>query len=144
MKKHPAIRIIALVLMLTIATSVTAAATVRASLYLESYAITIEAKGGGKMVVGYGVYGTRTMDQLGAQKIVIEVETSPDRWLPIITIDGDSNTDKYYAYNSLFCEGTYTFWGNPYDRYRATLTAYAAKGSGSDTGELTSSETMCK
>ncbi len=144
MKKYPAIRVIALVLMLAIATSITAAATVRASEYLESYAITVEAKGGGKMVVAFGVYGTRTMDQLGAQKIVIEVETTPDRWIPFITIDGDSNTDKYYAYNSLFYEGTYTFWGNPYDRYRATLTAYAEKDGGSDTGDIESSETVCK
>lgn len=144
MKKHPVIRVFALVLMLAIATSITAAATVRASKYLESYIITVEPKGSGKMVVGYGVYGTRTMDQLGAKKIVIEVETAPGRWIPVITIDGDSNTDKYYAYNSLFCEGTYTFYGNPGDVYRATLTAYAAKGSGSDTGELESSETVCK
>lgn len=144
MKKHPVSRVIALVMMLAIAMSVTAAATVRASKYLESYQVTVEAKGSGKMVVGYGVYGTRTMDQLGAQKIVIEVETTPGRWIPIITIDGDSNTDKYYAYNSLFCEGTYTFYGNPGDVYRATLTAYAANGSGSDTGEVESSETVCK
>lgn len=144
MKKHPAIRVITLVLMLAIATTVTAAAIVRASEYLESYQVTVEAKGNGKMVVGYGVYGTRTMDQLGAQKIVIEAETTPGRWIPFITIDGDSNTDKYYAYNSLYCEGTYTFYGNPGDVYRATLTAYAAKGSGSDTGDVESSETMCK
>lgn len=119
-------------------------ATSRASYYLDSYAIALQASNGGKMVISYGVYGTKTMDKIGAYSLRIEMETTADNWVSIGTIYGDEYPDEMYSFKSLFHENSYTFYGAPGSRYRATLVAYAALGGGSDTGEIVSAARLCK
>ena len=53
-------------LLLTVIIAPSASASEKASYYLDSYAIAIQAGSGGKMTVTYGVYGTKTMDKIGA------------------------------------------------------------------------------
>ncbi len=96
------------------------------------------------MVVTYGVYGTKTMDKIGAYSLKIEMETSADKWVSIATMYGDDYPDEMYSMDSLFHENSYTFYGAPGSRYRATLVAYAALGSGDDTGEIVSAARVCK
>lgn len=132
------------VLLLTYTITPAAFAASRASYYLDSYAIALQASSGGKMVVSYGVYGTKTMDKIGAYSLRIEMETTSDKWVSIATIYGDDYPDEMYSLDSLFHENSYTFYGAPGSRYRATLVAYAALGSGDDTGEITSAARLCK
>lgn len=121
-----------------------ALAAFKASYYLDSYAIALQASSGGKMVVTYGVYGTKTMDKIGAYSLKIEMETAADKWVSIATMYGDDYPDEMYSMDSLFHENSYTFYGAPGSRYRATLVAYAALGSGDDTGEIVSAARVCK
>lgn len=112
-----------------------------ASLYLDAYAIGVEALGGGEMMVTFIVYGTDDMDCIGAQKILVE-EWDGTEWVKTGTLTAEKNP-KFYAYNvSEHAEAT-TFYGLPGVHYRATLTAYAELDGGSDTGTVTSNPETC-
>ena len=114
----------------------------RASLYLDGYAVGVIPQGNCKMAVSYIVYGTDTMDTLGAQKIEVE-EWDGENWQPMTTFSVSKNSD-FYAYNVSEHAGVVYFTGLPGVKYRATLTAYAKLGSGSDTGTVTCSGQTCK
>lgn len=113
-----------------------------ASLYLDAYAIGIDAKGNGKMLVTFIVYGTDIMDCLGAQEIVVE-EWDGVEWTHTATYSAEKNS-KFYTLNASEHAESVTFYGLPGVKYRATLTAYAEKDGGSDTGTVTSPITACK
>lgn len=113
-----------------------------ASDYLDGYAIGVNAKGGGLMSVTFIVYGTRTMDKLGAQKIVVE-EWDGKSWGSPMTYTVEKNPN-FYATQAAEHGASVTFYGMPGLQYRATLTAYAEKDGGSDTGTVTSPITTCK
>lgn len=118
------------------------AAGTRASLYLDGYSISLNAKGGGKMAIGYTVLGTRTMDVIGARSISVE-EWNGSGWEETMTYSVAKNPD-FYAYNESEHFGTVYFYGLPNVKYRATMTAYASLNGGFDTGTITSSGTSCK
>lgn len=113
-----------------------------ASLYLDGYGISITPKGGGKMSVTYIVYGAGTMDCLGAQEILIEEWDGSD-WDTTTTYSVE-DYPEFYASNASEHAGTVYFYGLPGIQYRATLTAYAEKDGGSDTGTLTCTPKTCK
>ena len=113
-----------------------------ASEYLDGYGIGINAKGGGKMSVTFIVYGTRTMDKLGAQKIVVE-EWDGKSWGSPMTYTAEKNSN-FYATEAAEHTASVSFYGIPGLQYRATLTAYAEKDGGSDTGTVTCNPTTCK
>lgn len=112
----------------------------QASLYLDGYGISVNAKGGGLMSVTYIVYGTGTMNCLGAQKILIEEWDGSD-WETTGTLSVEKNPE-FYGYKASEHAGSTTFYGIPGIQYRATLTAYAEKG-GSDTATITSTPETC-
>lgn len=118
------------------------AAGMRASLYLDGYGISLNAKGGGKMAIGYTVLGTRTMDVIGARSISVE-EWNGSGWEESMTYSVAKNPD-FYAYNESEHFGTVYFYGLPGVKYRATMTAYASLSGGFDTRTVTSSSTSCK
>lgn len=113
-----------------------------ASEYLDGYAIGVNAKGGGRMSVSFIVYGTGTMDKLGAQKIEVE-EWDGVEWVNLIEYSAEDNA-HFYTTNASEYTASVTFYGMPGLQYRATLTAYAEKDGGSDTGTVTSPITTCK
>lgn len=113
-----------------------------ASEYLDGYAIGVNAKGGCRMSVTFIVYGTDTMDKIGAQRIVVE-EWDGASWEEIITYTVEENP-KFYASQAAEHTASVSFYGMPGLQYRATLTAYAEKDGGSDTGTVTSPITTCK
>lgn len=113
-----------------------------ASEYLDSYAIGVNAKGGGKMSVSFIVYGARTMDKLGAQKIVVE-EWDGVEWVDLIEYSAEDNS-HFYTTNASEYTASVTFYGLPGLQYRATLTAYAERNGGSDTGTVTSPIETCR
>ena len=114
----------------------------RASLYLDGYAIGITAKGNAKMSISFVVYGTKTMDCSGAQKIVVE-EWDGEDWVNPVTYTAEKNPNFLYENASEYTSSV-TFYGLPGVPYRATLTAYAERNGGSDTGTVTSNPTTCK
>ena len=113
-----------------------------ASEYLDGYAIGVNAKGGGKMSVSFIVYGVRTMDKIGAQKIVVE-EWDGEEWVNPITYSAEGNP-HFYMTNASEYTASVTFYGLPGVPYRATLTAYAERNGGSDTGTVTSNPETCR
>lgn len=112
-----------------------------ASLYLDGYGISLKAKGGGKMVITFIVFGTNDMDCIGAQKILVE-EWDGTEWVKTGTLTAEKNSE-FYAYNVSEHAETATFYGLPGVQYRATLTAYAELDGGSDTGTVTSNIETC-
>ena len=113
-----------------------------ASSYLDAYAIGITPKENHVMSVTFVVYGTNIMDRIGAQKILIEEWDGVD-WVETGTYSAEKNsnflTKKASEYTS-----SITFYGLPGVPYRATLTAYAERNGGSDTGTVTSDPATCK
>lgn len=116
--------------------------SIQASLYLDAYSISVTPKGGGKMSVTYIVYGTKTMDCIGAQKIVVEEWDGSD-WSNPVTYTAEKNPE-FYAYNAAEHAGSFTFYGIPGLQYHAILTAYAELDGGSDAKPLTSLAKTCK
>lgn len=116
--------------------------SIQASLYLDGYGISITPKGSGKMSVTYIVYGTKTMDCIGAQKIVVEEWDGSD-WSNPITYTAEKNPE-FYAYNAAEHAGSFTFYGTPGLQYQATLTAYAERDGGFDSKPFTCTPKTCK
>lgn len=114
----------------------------QASLYLDGYSVTIKPKGGGLMSVTFIVYGTDTMDCIGAQKIVVE-EWDGAEWDNPITFTAEQNSNFYKANAAEYTAST-SFYGIPGLQYRATLTAYAELDGGSDTGTFTCTPKTCR
>lgn len=113
----------------------------QASLYLDAYGVGVKAKGNCKMAVTYVVYGTDTMDKLGAQTILVE-EWDGTEWVKTGTYSATKNT-SFYASDVSEHAGTVYFYGTPGVDYRATLTAYAELDGGFDTGKVTSDPETC-
>lgn len=112
-----------------------------ASWYLDGYGVTITPKEGCVMCVSYLVYGTNVMDCLGAQEILIE-EWDGIKWLTTGTFPVEKNPE-FYAYGAAIHGGDLYFYGLPGVVYRATITAYAEKDGGSDTGTFTCTPKLC-
>ena len=113
-----------------------------ASLYLDGYAVGVIPQGNCEMAVSYIVYGTNTMDTLGAQKIKVEEWDGRD-WEQTMTFSVSKNPE-FYVHDASEHAGVVYFIGLPGVQYRATLTAYAERNGGSDTGTVTSDPTTCK
>ncbi len=113
-----------------------------ASLYLDAYSVSVNPKGGGLMSVTFVVYGTGTMDVIGAEKIVVEEWDGSD-WEETGTFTAENNSNFLYEDASEYTSSV-TFYGTPGVQYRATVTAYAEKDGGSDTGTHTSTPKTCK
>lgn len=113
----------------------------QSSLYLDAYGVGVKAKGNCKMAVTYVVYGTDTMDKLGAKTILVE-EWDGTGWVKTGTYSATKNT-SFYASDVSEHAGTVYFYGVPGVDYRATLTAYAELDGGWDTGTVTSEPETC-
>ncbi len=114
----------------------------QASWDLDGYGIAVIPQGGGKMCVEYLIYGAGTMDCIGAQKILVEEWDGVD-WEKTGTFSVEKNPG-FYTYNASEHGGDVYFYGLPGVPYRATLTAYAEKDGGSDTGTVTCDPVACE
>lgn len=115
--------------------------TPRASYYLSGYSSGLVAKGNRKMNVNFSVFGTREMDKIGVNEVLVEYWNGSD-WVIDHHAYGSNHAD-FYSTNSNAHAGGYSFYGMPGLKYRATVTAYAELDGGSDTGEITSQEVVC-
>lgn len=143
MKKRVISFLLAVVTVLGVSGLASAVET-RASENLESYYVGISAKGNKKMAVSVSIDGVGEQDKIGIQEIEIEHKTSPEaNWAYYDSLYGSADPD-FYAYKARSYENVVYFDGVPGEIYRVTLTAYAKKGSKSDTGEVTSGSATCK
>ncbi len=137
-------RVVSLVLALAMIVSVSGAAlaTAKASDYLSSYTISLEAIGNGRMEIFYDVNGTSTMTKIGAQALYVDeyVNGSWSSYTTLLAVDNDD----FYGYNTAGHAGFAYFNGTPGVKYRVTLVAYARNSSGSDTGWGTSLSATCR
>lgn len=116
----------------------------RSSNNLSSYRVTLTAKGNGQMEITATVVGVGVQDKIGVQGIKIEHKTSASgSWTHYDTLYGASHPE-FYANNKRSYDVKTTFDGEPGEIYQVTITAYAKKGSTSDTGEATSSAVTCR
>lgn len=113
----------------------------RASYYLSSYSAGLQAKGNGRMSVSYAVIATRTMDKIGVDEILIEYWDGSD-WCDYGSMSG-ANHPEFYTTDDLSHGGSISFTGVVGISYRATVTVYAEKDGGSDTGSVSSAKTKC-
>lgn len=135
-------------LVLTVATllgisGVACAVEPRASYTLDSYYVGLTAKGDGRMNAAVIVNGVGVTDKIGVQILYIEHKSSPDdSWKYYDSLYGVENPDFYVYGERSFVKDIY-FDGVPGEIYRVTVTAYAKKGSLSDTGNVTSGSATC-
>lgn len=116
----------------------------RASYNLDDYSVSLSAKGNGVMLVKAVVNGVGEQDKLGVQQIDIEYKTSLDgEWKYYDSLYAAEHPELY-AYNERTFMGGIEFDGEVGHYYRVTITAYAKKGTQSDTGYVTSSGVRCK
>lgn len=121
------------------------AAEARASRYFDGYLLGIYAEGNAQMSVSFSVFGTGTMDQIGAYSIRVEEQLSQNNWITSFTAYGDDDPDTFYTYD--FCDhtGEFTFYGTPGITYRAVLVAYAENKNGSEySKEIYCTGKVCK
>lgn len=132
------------VMLLLGAVQTAAAVEPRASYTLDSYSVSLSAAGGGVMSVTAVVNGVGEQDKIGVQQINIEYKTSiDDEWEYYDTLYAAAHPELY-AYGERTFLGGIDFDGKVGHYYRVTITAYAKKGSLSDTGYVTSSGVRCK
>lgn len=113
-----------------------------ASYYLDDYYVALGANGDGQMVIAVSVNGVGVQDKIGVQQIDIEKKVNGS-WKYCETMDGVEHPE-FYSYNSREYVNEITFSGDAGYTYRVRLTVYAKKGSGSDTGYITSPSAVCK
>lgn len=113
-----------------------------ASDYLDGYGIGVTAKGGSKMSVTFIVYGTDTMDKIGAQKIVVE-EWDGESWENFAEYPASANSN-FLVTRASEHGASLTFYGTPGLQYRATLYAYAERDGVFDMGTVTSNPETCR
>ena len=139
-------RVISLVLTVATLLGVSGAACAvepYASYTLDDYYVTLNAKGDSRMNIAVIVNGVGVTDKLGVQMILIEYKTSSnDSWHYYESLYGADNPD-FYVYGERSFVKDIPFDGEAGDIYRVTVTAYAKKGSLSDTGSVTSGSATC-
>lgn len=115
----------------------------RASYTLDSYYVALTAEGNSEMNIGVIVNGVGVADKIGVQMVYIEYKTDPnDSWNYYDSLYAAENPD-FYVYGERSYVDDISFTGVPGDIYRVTVTAYAKKGSLSDTGNVTSGSATC-
>lgn len=142
MKKKLMALFVALMVMLSVSgTAFASEGQVRASHYLDSYYVTLVAKGNGKMAVGVAINGVDKEDAIGMREIYIETKID-GKWHYFDTLDYIEHPE-FLAYDTDAYVDTAYFYGTPGDTYRVTITAYAEKDGGWDTGYVTSYSEVC-
>ncbi|MEA4896195.1 MAG: hypothetical protein VB064_13195 [Oscillospiraceae bacterium] len=115
---------------------------INASAYLSTYNVALSAQADHRMAIGVTVTGTSIMDKIGVSIIDIDQKIN-GVWSDYNTLYALYNPN-FYQYNTTSYVDTISFYGTQGVQYRVSLTVYAGKGSGSDTGILTSYTVTCK
>lgn len=135
-------RIISFLLATLMMACTAVSAFARASDYLDDYYVDLYAAGNGKMVVQVVVNGVGILDKIGVRRIDIEQKVN-GTWTYYDTLDAVEHPE-FYTYNARTYLNEIPFDGTPGVSYRVTVMVYAQRGSGSDTGYISSMAETCK
>ena len=114
----------------------------RASDYFSSYSTSATGGAEGDVAISVSIRATKTMDLIGATKIVIQ-EKDGTRWQEVYTKTGT-------IYNGLLdsearsFRNSYTYSGTSGKTYRAIVTLYAKDAFGSDSRTVTTNSIVAK
>lgn len=114
----------------------------RSSDYLDTYGVDLYANGDGEMVVQVVVNGVGVLDKIGVRRIDIEQKVNGS-WTHCGTMDAVEHPE-FYVYDARTYLDEIPFEGTPGVTYRVTVMVYAQRGSGSDTGYISSLSALCK
>lgn len=127
--------VLSLVMVLNAGMSVSAVEQPRESDYLSSYSAYIIPKDNGQMDISYKVFSVGIADEMGASQVVVEKLVN-NSWTQVANFNS-SNTSGLAGYNIVYKGGIVSFTGVKGQTYRAKVTVYAKKGSGSDSRVIT-------
>ena len=113
-----------------------------ASDYLDGCSVALASTGVGQMVVDVTVDAVGIADKVGIFEIYVERKEA-GKWEFYKSLDSVDHPE-FYVYNSRDYLNSIYFSAESGYTYRVTITAYAKKGSGSDTSDLMSYSCVCK
>lgn len=117
-------------------------APMRASDYFSSYSVSATGGVEGDVAISISIRPKRTMDSIGATKIVIQ-EKDGNRWQEVYTKTG-SNYNGLLDSDSSSFRGSYTYSGTSGKTYRAIVTLYAEDAFGNDSKTVTTNSVVAK
>lgn len=109
------------------------AVTPRSNAYVSSFTNEITAIGDGKVKIKFETLGMGTMDKIGASTIKVYDQ---DGWVYSFFMSNSAYTSQMIGTKTTHFYGSVTYQGVEGNTYYATVTHYAAKGSGSGTEDL--------
>lgn len=115
------------------------AVTPRSNAYVSSFDNKITAIGNGKVKIEFDTSGTGTMDKIGASTIKVYDQNG---WVYSFFMSNSAYTSQMIGTKSTHFYGSVTYQGVEGNTYYATVTHYAAKGSGSGTEDLTTNSVV--
>lgn len=138
-KKSAFLKIIALCLVLSLATPISANASTPdtvmpcASYYLDSYSAYVYVTSSGEVQVWFDVMGTGFMDEIGSLSIVLYESSDNKNWDDVATFLHESTSgmlfeDDYYISSHVSWSG-----GSTSKYYKAYVCVWAGKNGGGDT-----------
>lgn len=113
-----------------------------ASDYLDGCSVRLSSSAIGELAVDVTVDAVGIADIVGIMEIYVERKINGD-WYFYKSLDSVDHPE-FYDYNSRDYLNTIFFSAESGYTYRVTITAYAKKGSGSDTLDLTSYSCLCR
>ncbi|MDR1135773.1 MAG: hypothetical protein LBL49_06300 [Clostridiales Family XIII bacterium] len=129
-KRQLFIGVIIILALMSSATAPATAMTLKASNYISVYEATLSRTGADDVLVSYYVAAPQISDQLGVSGIIIE-RRSGSSWVTAATYSS-SNYPAFMGNNCTTHSGTLTYDGVSGMEYRAKVTFFAKKGSGTD------------
>lgn len=135
-------RVVSFLLVVLMMACTAVPAFARASDYLDDYYVDLYASGNNKMSVAVVVNGVGVLDKIGITRINIEQKVN-GKWTYYDTLDSVDHPE-FYVYDSRSYLNIIPFEGTPGVSYRVTVLVAAIRGSGSDTGYISSMSATCK
>ena len=117
-------------------------APMRASDYFSYYSAAATGEAKGDVAISISIRATKTMDSIGATKIVIQ-EKDGNRWQEVYTKTGTIYNGLLDSDESSF-RNSYTYSGTSGKTYRAIVTLYAKDAFGSDSRTVTTNSIVAK
>lgn len=114
----------------------------RASDYFSYYSVAATSGSEGDVAISISIRPKRTMDSIGATKIVIQ-EKNGNLWNEVYT-KTESNYNGLLDSDSSSFRGSYTYSGTPGKTYRAIVTLYAEDAFGNDSKTVTTNSVVAK
>lgn len=115
------------------------AVTPRSNAYVSSFDNKVSSIGDGKIKIEFETWGTGTMDKIGASTIKVYDQNG---WVYSFFMSNPAYTSQMIGTKSTHYYGSVIYQGVEGNTYHATVTHYAAKGSGSGTEDLTSNSVV--